>query len=93
MRETSFPFSFHKIFVLSHPGNEDSCYGKIERNKYNGAGIVSTDTARPLTNTGLHWKDCNFQGDHTNRRAEERREHVKHALLKISIKPGGPEGD
>lgn len=28
-----FPFPFHQIFVLSHPGNEDSCYGKIERKK------------------------------------------------------------
>lgn len=94
VRETSFPFPFHEIFVLSHPGNEDSCYGKIERKKnHNGAGIVNTDTARPLTITGLHRKDCNFQGDHTNRGAEGRREHVKHAPAKISIKQEGSEGD
>lgn len=93
VRDTSFPFSFYKIFVLSHPGNEDCFYRKIERKKYNRAGIVNTDTARPLTITGLRWKDCNFQGDHTNRRAEGRREHVKHAPPKISIKPEDPEGD
>lgn len=28
MLETHFFLPFHAIFVLSHPGNEDSCYGK-----------------------------------------------------------------
>lgn len=73
-----FFLPFHEIFVLSHPGNEDSCYGKIEKN-HNGAGIVNTDTARPLTIMGFHQKDCNFQGDYTNRQGEGRKEHVKHA--------------
>lgn len=70
---------FQEIFVLSHPGKEDSCYGKT----HNGAGIVDAHTARPLTIMCFHQKDCNFQGDNINRQARGRERRVKACSLKF----------
>ena len=66
MLEEHLFLRFQEIFVLSHPGNEDSCYGKT----HNGAGIVNADTTHPLTIMCFHQKDCNFQGNNTNRQGE-----------------------
>lgn len=90
------PFMLEEHFFPPNPW--DICFVTswqwrqlLWKKKHNGAGIVNTDTAHPLTITGFHQKDCNFQGDNTNRQGDGGKKHVKHAHSNFN-QPGRPWG-
>ena len=68
VRETSFSSISRDIcFVTSWQ------WRQLLWKTHNGTGIVNADTAHPLTIMCFHQKDCNFQGDNTNRQREGRK--------------------